>query len=275
MKQEATGAAFRDVDRAADAGKLVGVLDSLRDSPDIQVAREHAVNALQLGAGDSVLEIGCGAGDMIAVLHEAVGPSGRATGVDLSETMVAQARRRARENGARVDLSVADATALPFARDAFDGCSFERVLIHVNSPEAVVAEIARVLKPGGRVVGNEPDWDTFVFDLPDFDVMEKVRRWQQERNFRNGRVGRQLARLFADAGLTDISVTPMPALSVGRATDITVKLRRMNTEQARDDGYITAEESARHLASIDDAISRGRWFSAFLRFVVSAKKPLS
>lgn len=61
--------------------------------------RQRAVEALNLQQGDTVVEIGCGTGLNFSLLHQAVGPTGRVIGVDLTDAMLAQARQRVAENG--------------------------------------------------------------------------------------------------------------------------------------------------------------------------------
>jgi SAM-dependent methyltransferase len=105
-----------------------------------------------------VLEVGCGIG---------VGPANlarthtcRVTGVDRSAEMIEWSRRRAREHGVedRVDLRVADATALPFADGSFDVAFAESVLAFVDDPGQALREMVRVVRPGGHVGFNESIW---------------------------------------------------------------------------------------------------------------------
>lgn len=99
--------------------------------------------------GDRVLEVGCGAGH---VLERFAGTA--RTGVDLSEGMVARARRRL---GRDVTLLRASADRLPFPAGSFDVVLCTEVLEHVPDPRAVLAELLRVVAPGGRVVVSVPN----------------------------------------------------------------------------------------------------------------------
>jgi ubiquinone/menaquinone biosynthesis C-methylase UbiE len=99
--------------------------------------------------GDRVLEVGCGAGHLLARL-----PAGRAFGIDLAESLLARTRARV---GGRAVLAQADAAALPFTAGAFERVYCSEVLEHLVDPRAAVAEIARVLTPGGVAVLSVPN----------------------------------------------------------------------------------------------------------------------
>ncbi len=99
-------------------------------------------------AGKDVLEIGCGSGVHARLLAEA---GARVTAVDLTPTAVAMTRRRLELHGLDADVREADAESLPFADASFDFVWSWGVIHHSAATERVVAEIARVLKPGGRL----------------------------------------------------------------------------------------------------------------------------
>lgn len=118
------------------------------------------ISALRLGSGNTVLEIGCGPGATlvrIAAAHRV-----RAIGIDLLPEMLAAAARRVRWCGLRqrVSLIHGDATALPIAAGTCDRIYGESVIGFQDhgDPDAMLAEIRRVLKPGGRCVINEAIW---------------------------------------------------------------------------------------------------------------------
>jgi ubiquinone/menaquinone biosynthesis C-methylase UbiE len=107
-------------------------------------ARRAILDALALGAGDRLLEVGCGGG---LLLRDALALSASVTGVDHSEEMVSLARERA--PGAEVAL--ASAERLPFADDAFTALAMSIVFFFFADPLAVLRESHRVLVRGGRI----------------------------------------------------------------------------------------------------------------------------
>jgi SAM-dependent methyltransferase len=107
-------------------------------------ARRAILDALVLGPGDLLLEIGCGGG---LLLRDALATGAGAAGLDHSEEMVELARERA--PGAEIVL--ADAERLPFPEDAFTAVAMSVVFFFLDDPVAVLHECRRVLRPGGRL----------------------------------------------------------------------------------------------------------------------------
>lgn len=118
-------------------------------------AREKGEQALDVQAGERVLEIGYGTGNTMLHLAAAVGESGTVAGIDVSTGMQEVATRKLDANGFadRVQLSVGDARKLSYEDNSFDAvfASFTLELFPLEDIPAVLAEVARVLKPGGRL----------------------------------------------------------------------------------------------------------------------------
>lgn len=123
--------------------------------------RRRAIEALSLGPGDTVVELGCGTGLNLPRLREAVGDQGRVIGVDLTDAMLAQAAERVHAAGwSNVELVQSDMTVYHLPTGT-DGVISTFALTLVDRYEDVVHRAARQLRPGGRFVVldfKEPDW---------------------------------------------------------------------------------------------------------------------
>jgi demethylmenaquinone methyltransferase/2-methoxy-6-polyprenyl-1,4-benzoquinol methylase len=121
-----------------------------------QPARERGLELLAAKAGERVLEIGFGTGHCLGALAEAVGPSGRVYGIDISEGMLQQARKLLGDRGLtpRVDLRCADALSPPYDRETMDRVFMSFTLELFDTPEIsmLLAECRRLLRRGGRIV---------------------------------------------------------------------------------------------------------------------------
>jgi len=119
------------------------------DVPHFLHEKEKAVRALGLGPGHRVLDVACGPGNFTREYADAVGPAGRAVGVDLSMPMVRRAVTHNGDTGASYVLG--SAHALPFEDDTFDAVACHGALYLIPEPFRVVDELVRVVRPGGRL----------------------------------------------------------------------------------------------------------------------------
>jgi ubiquinone/menaquinone biosynthesis C-methylase UbiE len=197
--------AFSHVDDA-DPAALGGYLDQVGSEDAVARWKALSFDLLEAGPGAVVVDVGCGLGDDVRALALRTAPGGRAIGVDMSESMIAEARRRsAGGTAAGCEFHVADATSLPLGDAAADGCRCERLLQHVEDPGEVVREMARVVRPGGIVLAAEPDWGTLVVDGGDPEIEGALAAVAMAR-VRSPAVGRSLRRLMAAAGLAEVAV---------------------------------------------------------------------
>jgi ubiquinone/menaquinone biosynthesis C-methylase UbiE len=251
-------------------GALVRWLEHADALPSIQ-AIKHCMLALgPIGAGDSVLDVGCGIGLETARLAERTGPTGRVAGVDTNAAMVAEASRRARNRGVPVEYKVMGARRLEFAEGAFDLCRAERVLRYVEGPERAVQEMARVVHPGGRVVVFDFDSDATVIDAPDLPLVRRIRE-VLDAAVPNCWMGRQLPRLFREAGLVDIAAVPqvvmLPSLDSYR------RLVHGSLDAAVQSGNLAADDLARWWSDLERTDREGGILAANLGFVVHGRRP--
>jgi demethylmenaquinone methyltransferase/2-methoxy-6-polyprenyl-1,4-benzoquinol methylase len=110
--------------------------------------RERAADLAQLGPGDRALDVACGTGDLAIELARRVGSSGKVVGSDFSEAML----ERAREKSGAVQWEWANALELPYPDGGFDAATVGFGARNFSDLDRGLAEMARVVRPGGRVV---------------------------------------------------------------------------------------------------------------------------
>jgi SAM-dependent methyltransferase len=147
-----------------------------------------------LPADTIVADLGCGTGQVIAQLAPFVK---QVVGVDNSPAMLKAARKRLGDRK-NVDLRKGDLSAVPIDNEKCDAAMLILALTYVAGPAAVLAEMARVLKPGGRAV---------IVDLLPHDREEFRRQLGQTRL---GFDAKELEQLLGDAGFADVTVRPLP-----------------------------------------------------------------
>ncbi len=115
--------------------------------------RERAADRAGLSPGDSALDLCCGTGDLALELRSRVGATGRVVGADFSERMLELANAKAADRGlADVTFEWADALELPYSDASFDAVTVGFGVRNLADLDLGVGEMARVLKPGGRLV---------------------------------------------------------------------------------------------------------------------------
>jgi arsenite methyltransferase len=182
-------------------------------TPDVVEQRRATRALLALQPGEKVLDIGSGPGFLADEMAAEVGPEGAVHGVDPSESMLAIARRR--ESSAQYALG--DAVSLPFDDETFDAAIATQVYEYVPDMPAALAEVRRVLRPGGRLLILDTDWDAIVWHSSDRDRMLRVlEKWND--HLADPYLPRRLPKLLRDAGFELASATVIPILNQGPET---------------------------------------------------------
>jgi ubiquinone biosynthesis O-methyltransferase len=146
-------------------------------------------------AGRKILDVGCGDGTFALELTKR---GAIVTGIDSSPAMIDAAKRRATQHNADITFQVAMAEHLPFPAEHFDVITAITILCFVEDAAPVFREIARVLRPGGRlVIGELGKWSTWA-------AARRLRAWLGSRLWRRGRfrTANELRGLARQAGLT-------------------------------------------------------------------------
>ena len=182
-------------------------------------------DTVQPRAGRRILDVGCGTGTAEVKLSRLHLTQVSLVAVDLSPDRVAEALAAARSHNIRASFAAADGCALPFLDGTFDSAFCVAVLQHITDVGAAVRELARVTRPGGRVVAVEPDNSARYF----YSSLDAGMRAYEAsgRFFRSlagersdttdGAVGPKLPTLFARCGieLLDVQLFPVSRAQLG------------------------------------------------------------
>jgi SAM-dependent methyltransferase len=175
-------------------------LESRRHSATAVAKRHRYQDLLRAEPGDRILDVGCGSGGFCRALAPLVAPDGRVVGVDCSPAAVDLATRlSAAEDPSLLEFTCADAEALPFADGSFDAAVCISVLEFCQRPDRALAEMRRVMRPGGRVLVANSDEDTRVYNGRDRELGRRLARAIADRG-RDPWLGRRLAPLLTAAG---------------------------------------------------------------------------
>ncbi|MEO7056295.1 MAG: bifunctional demethylmenaquinone methyltransferase/2-methoxy-6-polyprenyl-1,4-benzoquinol methylase UbiE [Caldimonas sp.] len=182
---------FSTVDEAAKGGRVRGVFDSVASKYDVmndlmslgmhRAWKAYTVAVANVRPGQRVLDIAGGTGDLARAFASRVGSGGMVVHTDINEAMLKQGRDRLIDDGLVLPTLLCDAESLPFATGSFDLVTVAFGLRNMTHKDKALAEMARVLKVGGRVLvlefskvaaplGRAYDWYSF-------NVLPKIGQW--------------------------------------------------------------------------------------------------
>jgi ubiquinone/menaquinone biosynthesis C-methylase UbiE len=176
-------------------------LDTFSSRGQWRELRQRTVTLARIQPGEQVLDVGCGTGTLAMEVVRRVGATGRVAGVDPGTEQIARARSKAARRNLPVDFQIGVIEQLPFPDQTFDVVLSTLMMHHLPDPlkRQGLAEIARVLKPGGRLV------------IADFKH-KKERQGRAARFHAGGSRMQDLAALVKDAGFKDLETEEMRPL---------------------------------------------------------------
>jgi SAM-dependent methyltransferase len=182
--------------------RAVQLLEVMYRTRDVVRRRRLVREALAAQPGHRVLDVGCGPGFYAVELLAEVGAHGAVVGVDTSPAMLGMARHRAEGRGDATFLE-GSATTLPLEDRSFDRALCVQVLEFVADVPAALAELYRVLRPGGRALVWDVDWSTLSWhSAHPLRMQRMLRAW--DRHLAHPALPRTLAAALRIAGFTEI-----------------------------------------------------------------------
>ncbi|OGA30571.1 MAG: bifunctional demethylmenaquinone methyltransferase/2-methoxy-6-polyprenyl-1,4-benzoquinol methylase [Betaproteobacteria bacterium RIFCSPLOWO2_02_FULL_65_24] len=153
---------YQAIDETEKAQKVAGVFDSVAPNYDLmndlmsagmhRAWKAFTIALAGIRTGERVLDVASGSGDLASAFARRVGPEGQVWLTDINRAMLARGRDRLLDEGRALPLAQCDAEKLPFRADCFDCVSVAFGLRNMTRKEAALAEMRRVLKPGGRLL---------------------------------------------------------------------------------------------------------------------------
>ncbi|GAB3309237.1 arsenite methyltransferase [Epidermidibacterium keratini] len=202
MSQSCCGSGDLTRDDVFGAALYDGVDDA---SPAVEASLGCGVptQVAQLAEGETVLDLGSGAGGDALISARRVGATGKVYGLDMTDEMLAQARANAAAAGVdNVEFVKGYLEDIPLPDDSVDIALSNCVINLAADKRVVLAEAARVLKPGGRIAFS----DVIAADAMPEAVREDMQKWTG--CIAGALTREQFERYLTEAGFTDISITP-------------------------------------------------------------------
>ncbi len=183
------------------------LVEEFNASAGAKLRRARILQTLAFKPGDRVLDVGSGPGHQAFELSSVVGSTGRIDGVDVARSAIGIARSRC-AGLSNVSFQLGDATDLPFEDAEFDAVMSSQVFEYLGNVRGALAEVSRVLKPGGRVLIHDTDWGALLWHSSDPDRMARIMEvW--DRHLADPHLPRTLGRKITDAGFTNVRAQPI------------------------------------------------------------------
>jgi ubiquinone/menaquinone biosynthesis C-methylase UbiE len=241
------------------AGEMARLQHAVAQCHDLVVRRTVVLQTLAPRTGERLLEIGCGGGFYAIEAGRFVGPSGRVSAVDISADQVDAARARCAELP-WVECRVVGATDLPYPDAEFDAVYGNHVLEYIADLDQTLAELRRLLRPGGRLVFVATIWSWLIWHSADPARMRRLlAAWDAQAPYPD--LPAILLAHLRQAGLQPLRQTPILVLNTSyNANSYSYWLARLLTPFVTSRQAVDEAEAAAWLAEFDDLERRGEYF---------------
>jgi ubiquinone/menaquinone biosynthesis C-methylase UbiE len=247
-------------------------LERAYTTSDVEAQRLAVRQVLAARPGEWILDLGSGPGLLACELAVEVGQEGRISAVDISVEMNQIASRRIAEEGlaGRVEVGLGDATSLTFPEATFDAAVSTQVLEYLEDVEAALRELRRVVRPGGRLVLLDTDWDTLVWFTKDEDRTERILTAWSEHAPQN-QLPRTLAPRLRACGFSVTATQAIPLLNTSYSENTySYNLAALIADFARRQNTVSDHDVNGWLSELSTLDRDGRYFFSLNRYLFQA-----
>lgn len=271
MEKDYTVTRWGDIDKTKEPNDYFNYLDLVNNLETIRQMKETTFELLCIKKGEHIIDIGCGTGLDVLKMAEKVGKRGKVLGIDTSANIISEAKKRAEGTNLPVNFLVSDVQHLDFQDNTFNACRADRIFVHLDNPVQALLEMIRVAKIRGRIIVSDADWETLVIDSKNNKLTRKILNFFCDSSGTRC-VGRQLRRIFIDAGLASVEVSSRTLII--NNYEIANKVFKLEETAffAKKNGVITSNEAKDWINSFEIMENSGRFFASLTYFFVLGYK---
>ncbi|MHA1529100.1 MAG: methyltransferase domain-containing protein [Alphaproteobacteria bacterium] len=249
-------------------GEIAEIQQRLAASHEMAARRHAVLQELAPRRGERVIEVGCGAGLLLRDIGLALGPHGLAAGLDVSPDQIAAAVHQCAGVPA-VKPMAGDIRALDYPDSVFDAAVAVQVVEYIEDAPGALAELRRVLKPGGRFHCLATNWDSAFWHGPDEELTAEITQvWDGHAPWPN--LPARLPPMLAQAGFGNIRTLPVPIVNPDlHENTFAYWIARLMAAYAVARG-IPAARTKEWLEALDAAEAEGEFFFSSVPILTTA-----
>ena len=247
------------------------LVEEFNASVGAKARRARILAALGLTPGQRVLDVGSGPGHQAFEMSSVVASNGQVDGTDPADSAIEIARRRCSDLS-NVSFQVGDATKLPFANSIFDAAMSSQVFEYLEDVPGALAEMFRILKPGGRVLIHDTDWGATLWRSSDEERMARIMRiW--DGHLADPHLPRTLGQRLGAAGFENLRAEAIVQLEIEYdPSSVSAILMKFVVGYATSHGISQGEAEA-WANDLCELSSRGEYFFSSNEYIFTGIKP--
>jgi SAM-dependent methyltransferase len=255
---------------------LIARLEARGKHPRFVEMMQQYLDAMDIDSAASVIDLGCGTGVAARAVARRPGFGGHVTGIDRSPYLTATATRLAREEdiSGKVEFRSGDSHNLDIPDGAFDAVVAHTLISHVEDQQAVMSEIARIVKPGGKVAIFDGDYLTLTFGSDGSARAKAMDEMIIGALITNPRAVREMPKLLRDAGLTLCASFANVVADIGKADFFAPGLQSL-IKLLPKSGAMSESEAREWVERVTKRSDEGTYFAATNFYSYVATRPLT